>query len=59
MDWVGTLCAVVGAGTISAGAMRLICWLDEGTKIDRTRRVRSEHQGRRSMRTSIVYTILA
>lgn len=37
MDWVGTLCAVVGAGTISAGAMRLICWLDEGTKIDRTR----------------------
>lgn len=38
MDWVGTLCAVVGAGTISAGAMRLICWLDESAKKDRTRR---------------------
>lgn len=37
MELFGMICSVVGAGTISAGAMRLICWLDEGTKIDRTR----------------------
>ena len=32
MELFGTICTVVGVGTISAGAMRLICWLDEGTK---------------------------
>ena len=38
MELFGTICTVVGVGTISAGAIRLICWLDEGTKKDRTRR---------------------
>lgn len=59
MELFGMICTVVGVGTISAGAMRLICWLDEGTKKrphPEGSRVRSEHQVRRSMRTSSVYT---
>lgn len=38
MDLFGMVCSVVGAGTLAVGLTRLICWLDEGTKIDRTRR---------------------
>lgn len=37
MELFGTVCAVIGAGTLSAGVMRIICWLDEGAKKDRTR----------------------
>ncbi len=38
MELFGTVCAVIGAGTLSAGMMKIICWLDEGAKKDRTRR---------------------
>lgn len=38
MELFGTLCAVVGVGTLSASFVRLVCRLDEGAKIDRTRR---------------------
>lgn len=37
MDWVGTLCAVVGAGTLATGFARLVWRLDESAKKDRTR----------------------
>lgn len=38
MDWIGTLCAVIGAGTLAAGFARLVWQLDESAKKDRTRR---------------------
>lgn len=37
MELFGTLCAVVGAGTLSAGLIRIIAQID-GIKNDRTRR---------------------
>lgn len=59
MELIGTIFAVVGVGTLSAGFVRLVCRLDEGAKKrphPEGSRVRSEHQVRRSMRTSSVYT---
>lgn len=38
MELFGTVCTVVGVGTLSAGVMRIISWLDWGAKKDRTRR---------------------
>lgn len=38
MELFGLICAVVGAGTLSAGLVRIISLVDEGTKKDRTRR---------------------
>lgn len=58
MELFGTVCTLVGVGTLSAGVMRIISWLDWGAKkrpYPEGSRVRSEHQGRRSMRTSSVY----
>lgn len=47
MELFGTVCAVVGAGTISVGVMRIISWLDWGAKKDRTRREAEYGQGAR------------
>lgn len=38
MELFGTVCAVIGAGTLSAGVMKIINWLDWGAKKDRARR---------------------
>lgn len=32
MELFGTICTVVGVGTLSAGVMRIISWLDWGEK---------------------------
>lgn len=59
MELFGTVCAVIGAGTLSAGVMKIICWLDEGAKkrpYPEGSRVRSGCQESHSMRTSSVYT---
>ena len=47
MELFGTVCAVVGAGTLSAGMMLIISWLDWGAKKDRTRRQAEYGQGAR------------
>lgn len=47
MELFGTVCAVVGVGTLSAGVMRIISWLDWGEKKDRTRREAEYGQGAR------------
>lgn len=47
MELFGTVCAVIGAGTLSAGVMKVICWLDEDAKKDRTRREAEYGRGAR------------
>lgn len=47
MELFGTVCTLVGVGTLSAGVMRIISWLDWGVKKDRTRREAEYGQGAR------------
>ena len=47
MELFGTVCTVVGVGTISAGVMRIISLLDWGAKKDRTRREAEHGRGAR------------
>lgn len=57
MELFGTVCAVIGAGTLSAGVMKIICWLDEGAKKDRTRREAEYGQGARKGTHENIFSI--